>query len=150
MTFLRSSDVTQKLSTLGSIGRISFAPGTWGSLASSILWAPLVLSGASFLLRLFVSLAVFALGIWAISRSHFESDDPKEVVIDEAAGMGFATLFCEPTITSIAVAFILFRVFDILKPWPISWADRKIKGPFGIMFDDILAGIVVAGLMWMS
>jgi phosphatidylglycerophosphatase A len=121
---------------LGFIGRIGFAPGTWGSLASLILWAPLVLGGVSFWVHLLVALAVFALGCWCIKGD----DDAPEIVIDEAAGMGFATLFCMPTLASIAIAFVLFRVFDILKPWPISLADRSIKGPFGIMFDDVLAG----------
>ncbi len=128
---------------MGPVGRISFAPGTWGSLASLILWAPLVLWGVSFWVHLLVTLAVFGLGCWCITGD----DDAPEIVIDEAAGMGFATLFCTGTLGSLAAAFVLFRIFDILKPWPISLADRKIKGPFGVMFDDVLAGIISAVLM---
>ncbi len=67
------------------------------------------------------------------------------IVIDETAGILLTLLFASPNGVSILLAFILFRIFDTLKPWPISYLDKKIGGAFGVMIDDILAGLL-AGL----
>ncbi len=90
------------------------------------------------------SLIIFAIGTWASNQYllHMESgEDPGEIVVDEVAGQWLTLCVLFPTWQSYLVGFILFRTFDILKPWPISVADRKIKGGFGVMFDDMLAGL---------
>ena len=71
------------------------------------------------------------------NRSH----DPKEVVIDEVAGVWLVMFFFPQTIIGYLAGFILFRIFDIWKPFPISWIDNKVGGGLGIMLDDILAAV---------
>jgi len=128
-------------------GLLRPAPGTWGSLAAlPLAWAAWSLGGA-----LGVGLAglvVLAAGIPAAEsycRASAKSD-PSEVVIDEVAGQLLALALVPPDWLSYALGFLFFRVFDILKPGPIGWADRKIKGGLGVMLDDVIAG-VLAGLL---
>lgn len=130
------------IAVLGGAGLIGRAPGTWGSLASLLLWAPMVFAEVPWPLRLLAVGLVFWLGYWATKRAlpRFSNTDPQAIVIDEAAGLGLALCVCKPTLLFLVLGFALFRLFDIAKPWPVSWADRKVKGAFGIMLDDILAG----------
>jgi phosphatidylglycerophosphatase A len=125
------------------------APGTFGSLASLVVWAPMVLLGVSPWIRVVVALAIFVIGITAASRAAkiLDNPDPKEVVIDEVAGQGLALTFASASVWSVVVGFALFRLFDVWKPWPIRVADRRIKGGFGIMLDDVLAGLIAAPLL---
>ena len=67
--------------------------------------------------------------------------------IDEVAGQGIALLFCPLGWHWFLVSFILFRLFDILKPWPVGWADQKLHGGIGIMADDLIAGVFALGLL---
>ena len=102
-------------------------------------WCGLAIAGA---------LAFF---IGCIATDHYlrkdaTSSDPKEVVIDEVAGQLLALAFVAPTFTGYVVGFLLFRAFDIIKPGPIGWADRELKGAMGVMFDDVLAGLAAAFL----
>lgn len=126
------------------------APGTMGSLASLLIWAPFVMTHTSWWVRLCFVVAVFAIGLWAVhaSWSCYQGEDPKEVVIDEVVGQGLTLLMCPPSFWWIAVGFVLFRVFDILKPWPVSFADQRIKGPLGVMLDDVLAGLYALVALW--
>jgi len=125
------------------------APGTFGSLASLVLWAPMVLFAVPPVFRVVVAVAIFALGVVAADRAarFLNNPDPKEVVIDEVAGQGLALAFASTSMWSVVVGFALFRLFDVWKPWPIRLADRRIKGGFGIMFDDVLAGLFAAPLV---
>ena len=124
------------------------APGTWGSLAALPFgwiivdqWGYSALAIASFL--------VFILGCWSSSAyvKLVGREDPGEVVIDEVAGQWIVLLAAPLDPVAYVFAFLLFRVFDILKPWPISMADKNIKGGFGIMFDDVLAGVFGAAVL---
>ena len=137
------------LVTWGGSGLSPKAPGTVGSLAAlpfaaalvwavGPLWGPWVLAAAS--------LAVFFLGWWASSLyiAHTGGEDPKDVVIDEVAGQWLALVPAALDPVLFALAFGMFRVFDILKPWPIGWADRRLPGGLGIMADDMLAGLGAA------
>lgn len=67
--------------------------------------------------------------------------DPKEVVIDEWAGMALALIWCQGSLQALAIAFVLFRIFDVLKPWPVS-ALEKLGGTAGVVLDDIAAGLI--------
>ncbi|MEI6188557.1 MAG: phosphatidylglycerophosphatase A [Alphaproteobacteria bacterium] len=104
------------------------------------------------------TLIIFVIGTYSADRYSklTEINDPKEVVIDEVVGqmltifltIPFSFMFLSNSvpidllvIISLLVSFILFRIFDILKPWPINWIDKKIKGGFGIMLDDVMAAI---------
>jgi phosphatidylglycerophosphatase A len=119
------------------------APGTWGSAAALPLgWLLWWLGGTSALA--IASVLVFAIGWWASERIVRAEglEDPSWVVIDEVVGQWLTLLLTPPSLLDYAVGFALFRLFDIWKPWPVSWADQKIKGGLGIMLDDVLAGLM--------
>lgn len=127
-------------------GKISKAPGTVGSLAALPFAYVIQSIGGNFSLMI-ASVLLFVLGVVACEyylRAYPEKDDPKEVVVDEVAAQWLLLSAFVPTPLTYLVAFTLFRIFDVLKPWPICLADRKIGGGFGIMFDDLLAAIYPA------
>ena len=129
----------QFAATFFYLGKLPFAPGSWGSLGALILWIFLPLS---FSLQLMVIIILFSVGVIASKKTaeSMNDHDPSEVVIDEATGMGIA-LFMLPHSTVIyTMAFILFRIFDIFKP-SFIYRAQKLPGGWGIMFDDVLAGI---------
>ena len=130
------------LATWFGIGLIRPAPGTWGSLAGLLLAWPVLEFGDNRWLAGAVVIAV-AVGIWAAGRHEatMGHPDPARVVIDEVAGIWITLLPACATWDHFVVGFVAFRVIDILKPWPCSWADRRLKGGFGIMADDVMAGI---------
>lgn len=100
----------------------------------------------------FASIAIFIIGVWASNQylaKMQSSEDPGEIVIDEVAGQWLILSVMFPTWESYLVGFILFRAFDIVKPWPVCLADRKIKGGFGVMFDDMVAGAYPIILFWL-
>lgn len=127
--------------TGGLIGFSPVAPGTFGSLAALPLCLLIsLLSGTSALI--FV-LALVLLSTWiAHAAEKIEAQkDPKQVVIDEICGMTVALFALPFTPVYVIGGFALFRVFDILKPFPIRWADKKVPGGLGIILDDIIAGV---------
>lgn len=117
------------------------APGTFGTLAAiPFVWLIQDLSWPFYLLWLSIT---FILGVFWCDRSSkaLGVHDHGGIVWDEFVGY-WVTMFMAPTgIVWIVIGFILFRFFDIIKPWPINWLDRKVSGGFGIMIDDVLAGI---------
>jgi phosphatidylglycerophosphatase A len=131
-------------SGLGS-GFAPRAPGTAGSLLALVAGAGLLLLPGWVLPA--ACLAAVLAGLWAIPRAG-GSDDPGWVVIDEVAGQWLALLpLAAPTPLGLLAAFALFRLFDITKPGPIGWADRQ-HGAFGVMADDVLAGLAAALLLF--
>ena len=123
------------------------APGTAGSLAALLPWLALRQLPAVYCLAVIV--LAFALGVWAcawVVRTQ-RIDDPGYAVWDEFVGQWIALtpLLWHPAgWAGIAAAFILFRIFDIWKPWPVSWADRALGGGLGVMLDDVVAGLYAA------
>ena len=133
------------IATFFGSGLLKPASGTWGSLAA--LAPGLLIAerfGASGLL-IGAALA-YGLGHWAstVWINGTEDKDPSPIVIDEVAGLWLTLTLAPLTPLGAALAFGLFRFFDIVKPWPVRWADRNIGGATGIMLDDILAGIWAA------
>lgn len=129
------------LATGGWVGFSPVAPGTFGSLAA----LPLCLLIASFSVGtgvvVLMALVLFSTWIAHAAEKIVGQTDPKQVVIDEICGMAIA-LFALPFVPGLVIGgFALFRVFDILKPMPISWVDKQVSGGWGIMLDDILAGL---------
>jgi len=128
---------------LGS-GLAPKAPGTFGTLAAvPLVWLLAQSSTAIFGLVLVVSAIA---GVWICqwtAEAMGEHDHPA-IVWDEFVGYGIAMFALPPTLLNLTLAFVLFRIFDILKPGPIGWCDKKLTGGLGIMVDDILAGIVAA------
>ena len=143
------------IATLGPIGHFRPGPGTWGSAAAILLaWAIHALGG--FGLFFAATLAVTGFGWWAVSEAtRGQADkDPSEIVIDEVAGQWIAlwpvSLGAQMAGTDfwalwpgIVTAFVAFRLFDILKPGPVGWADLQ-EGAFGVMADDLIAGWLAA------
>ena len=130
-------------------GLVRPASGTWGSLAALPFGAALVWLGGPWLLAAATALA-FALGLWAsgLYAAAHETSDPGDVVIDEVVGQWIALLPFTLEPLAYLVAFLSFRVFDIAKPWPANWCDRRLKGALGIMADDVVAGAYAALLTY--
>lgn len=136
--------------TGGLIGFSPVAPGTFGSLAAlplCLFLARLPLKSESILILVLVLVSVW---IAHIAEKLAGQKDPKRVVIDEVCGMA-VTMFALPfTPISAICGFALFRVFDILKPFPIRWVEKNVSGGLGIVLDDIIAGMVANALLRMG
>lgn len=132
---------------LGVAGLAPWAPGTWGSALGCIL-APWLFLPLGFGARLALLALVFALGGLAAGRAEkiLGQRDPGQVVIDELLGVWIALLpFAAPGFWIIFSAFVLFRIFDIIKPWPVSASEYWLPGGFGVMLDDAVAGLLALG-----
>ena len=129
------------LSTWFYSGKIKYAPGTMGTLAAIPLY--ILIKDLSSVWYLLVSLMLFCLGVWTADHTEriIDQKDPGLVVIDEVVGFLITMMGAGFTYLNLILGFILFRIFDIIKPWPISYIDKKFTGGFGIMFDDIVAGL---------
>lgn len=144
------------IATCGGVGFFPIAPGTAGSAVGLVLVfvlgrAPLAQPWRSSLLA-FVALGLFFLGVWAagVTEKHFGQIDPGPVVIDEVVGQLLTFLLWPDASWKWLVAgFVLFRIFDVIKPFPARQAERLPRG-WGIMTDDVVAGlygfVVVSGL----
>ena len=147
--------MSKLLATFFFVGHLKPAPGTWGSLAAlPVFWALHQIGGPA--LAVASTVIVFLVGWWATAKATEGEDnhDPSEIVIDEVAGQWVALL---PVSIGAAAAgsdvlalypgwiaaFVLFRLFDIWKPGPVGWADRR-NDPLGVMLDDIIAGAFAA------
>ena len=123
---------------LGS-GLAAVAPGTAGSALGLLLFIPALY--APFSVQVVIIVIGFVLGVWVSDRvaKHMEVKDPGGIVWDEFVGM-WITLLWLPSLIWLLPAFLLFRLFDIWKPWPVRVADEKLAGGLGIMLDDVFAG----------
>lgn len=132
---------------LGS-GLMPFAPGTFGTLAAVPIFLLLSYGGPAIYLG--GLLAIVASGVWICGQSAkvLESHDHPAIVWDEIAGFLVTMVPVDATFINVVGGFILFRFFDIIKPWPIKWADRQVGGGVGIMLDDVLAGLLAGFSLW--
>ncbi|MCK4264855.1 phosphatidylglycerophosphatase A [Candidatus Babeliales bacterium] len=133
--------LTKFIATLGFVGYLPYAPGTWGSLVVLILI--FLLPSISITWSLVGLFALFILGIITSQRAAIilGEKDPSKIVIDEAVGMGISLLLLPKLFGVYFVAFVVFRLFDILKPYPINKL-QDFPGGFGIIIDDVLAGFL--------
>ncbi len=125
-----------------NIGLMPKAPGTWGTALACVL-APFLFFPLDFFGRWLVLTILFFLGGYAgtYAEKKLGKKDPGEVVIDELVGVWFAMApFTHWSWFLILCAFILFRIFDILKPWPVNASENWLPDGFGIMIDDVVAG----------
>ena len=142
------------------IGYFDVAPGTIMSAIAVPLAILIAIFGGGGMGVLSASLIAFVIGVLACADHVRETkrEDPSECVIDELAGQWLACSFCLLTFGGLlppahislplfALAFALFRLFDIWKPWPVSWADQQIKGGLGVMTDDMIAGLMAGVLV---
>ncbi len=142
------SPVTLLATWFGS-GLLRKAPGTFGSLAA-LPFAALILWAGGNLALLIAAGGVFGLGL-AVSGRYARAggdSDPGAVVIDEVAGQWLTLAPLCLSLESFALGFVLFRLFDIAKLWPINLAERRLSGALGIMADDIVAGLFAAALAY--
>lgn len=144
------------ITTFFGVGLLPKLPGTWGSLAALPCAILLHLLGG-FPALLIATIIIFLIGWWATDHETRgkANHDPGEIVIDEVAGQWIALFPLSGSLwyfgvpiailpwPGLLVAFLLFRFFDIIKPWPVSWADRK-KIALGVMLDDVIAGVMAA------
>ena len=132
------------------IGKIKYAPGTVASLITCLVFL-LLINIFNISVILLFTLIIFCYSFVAINNSfeNFDTEDPQEIVIDEVVGQMlpllampiYETLYPLSKIYYCVAAFLAFRLFDIWKPYPISYVDNDVKGALGIMLDDILAGV---------
>ena len=135
--------------TLFNIGKIKYAPGTIASAGTCLIFL-LLINVFNLLFLFFLTLIIFCYFFIAVNDSYekFDSNDPQEIVVDEFVGQMlpllsipiYETLYLVPKFYYCIAAFVLFRIFDIWKPFPINYVDNNIQGALGIMLDDILAG----------
>jgi phosphatidylglycerophosphatase A len=135
-------------------GFAPFAPGTAGSALALLPWLwlrelpPLAYLGAC--------IAFFAVSVWAANWVIREigAEDPGVVVADEWVGQWLCLFLAPAGWVWMLIGFVLFRAFDVWKPWPVRWADRELHGGFGAMFDDVLAGVyaflALQALVWLA
>lgn len=147
-----------QIATGFGIGRVPYAPGTAASLAAIIVAIPVVYFLGWFAI-LVLAAATAAAGVWVSEAYAVETGvgDPGECVIDEFAGQWLAIALAafaaylenEPmSVAAYFLAFVLFRLFDVAKPWPVSKAE-ELKGGFGIMADDLVAGLIAGGVVFL-
>ncbi|MEC7256958.1 MAG: phosphatidylglycerophosphatase A [Pseudomonadota bacterium] len=143
------------IGTVFGVGYLRPAPGTWGSLvALPAAWALHVAGG--FPLLALATIVAFALGLWATKAMEAAGSghDPSEIVIDEVVGQWIALMAISYPSWSMGIditrlwpgwiaGFLLFRLFDITKPGPVGWADRR-PDALGVMLDDVIAGVLAA------
>ncbi|MGH8128205.1 MAG: phosphatidylglycerophosphatase A family protein [Gammaproteobacteria bacterium] len=129
-------------------GLSPYAPGTWGALLALPLAWGLHLAGP--VPYAIVTLVIAVAGVWLCGHAarRLGVHDHPGINLDEVAGQLIACAMAPLDWRWFGLAFVLFRLFDILKPWPIGWLDRRLGGGLGIMADDIAAGIVAGALVW--
>ena len=128
------------IATCGYLGYVPVAPGTFGSAAGLVLAA--VRWSGSPALELTVIILLFAIGVWSANAAerHFGGVDPAPVILDEVVGMLITLAFLTVNITGAIVGFLLFRLFDVVKPWPANRLEA-LHGGLGVMADDAMAGV---------
>jgi len=131
------------LSSWFGAGLMPIAPGSFGTLAALPL--VIIINYLGVVHSTISLIIILPLSLWAshLSQNLLEGNDPSEIVIDEVTGLFIAVFLLPLSWLNIILGFCLFRIFDILKPFPIGLIDKNLKGGIGIVLDDIMAGIYV-------
>ncbi|MAT64733.1 MAG: phosphatidylglycerophosphatase A [Gammaproteobacteria bacterium] len=131
-------------------GLAPIAPGTFGTLAGAVLY-PLI-AGLGLPVYLLLVGAAFLLGVrvCGYTARALGVHDHSAIVWDEVVGLWITLAAVAPSWPALLLGFALFRLFDILKPWPIRWLDRHVQGGLGIMLDDVLAGVFAGLCLWLA
>ena len=128
-------------------GLFKKAPGTMGTVAAIPVCWLFALAGNYFYYALTLVAVIAGVGICEVAAKKLGEHDFGGIVWDEVAGLLVTMCWVPFSWPALLVGFVLFRLFDIVKPWPNIWVDRKVSGGFGIMFDDILAGVMSGGIL---
>ena len=133
-------------------GLLKPAPGTWGSLVGLLLFLPLATLPDPVYAAAVLIGAVLGVPLCTYAGQRLGVTDHPGIVWDEIIGVWLALAFLPLEFAPLAVGFVLFRLFDIIKPWPIGWLERHFSGGLGVMLDDIAAGLAaqlgVRILLW--
>lgn len=131
-------------------GAMPFAPGTFGTLMAVPVY--LLMGSLDLWLYLLITLLLAIVGVWLchVTARDLGVHDHSGIVWDEIVGYLITMIAAPPGWQMMLLGFILFRFFDILKPWPIRWVDRRVPGGLGIMLDDVLAGTFAALVLQIS
>lgn len=137
--------------TAFGLGFLRPAPGTWGSLGGLIFWW-FFLAGLSVLTQLLIIAGYFCISWWLCSRliNRLGIQDEPQIVADEVAGVWLALIFAPQVWWVALLAFGLFRFFDIAKPGVVGWLDENVHSGLGVMADDMMAGLISAGIVWLA
>jgi phosphatidylglycerophosphatase A len=129
------------VATCGYLGYVPVAPGTFGSAAGLVVFAAIRWSGST-ALELAVIVLLLAVGVWSasVAEKHFGGVDPAPVILDEVAGMLITLALIPVSVTGAIVGFLVFRLFDVIKPWPANRLEA-LHGGLGIMADDAMAAL---------
>lgn len=127
------------------------APGTVGSVVALPIWW-FALAGLPFGVQAAVVAVAIVAGIWVVDGACRRAgiEDDQHIVLDEWLGVSVALLACPRALAPALLGLVLFRAFDIVKPWPISWVDRRVGGGLGVVLDDVLAGVLAACVLQIS
>jgi len=142
------------IATCGYVGYVPIAPGTFGSAAGLAVFMA-VRSTGSVTVELATIVILFAIGIWAgnVAEHHFGGIDPGPIVLDEVVGMLITLALLPVNVTGAIVGFLIFRVLDVVKPWPAGGFE-KLPGGLGVMADDGMAALygnlAMRGLIWFA
>lgn len=125
------------------IGKIKYAPGTFGTLLAIPIF--LLIYDFNLITKISIVFLLFLISLFLLSQSYkkqvFKDIDDKSIVIDEVIGYLIFIVFFDNTLFVLFSSFLIFRLFDIVKPYPISLIDKKMKNAFGVILDDIIAGL---------
>jgi len=139
------------IATVAGVGNVPVASGTFGSLvAVPLLPALAALRDASIAGYAGALVLLVAVAVWSAGRAEeaLGGHDHSRIVIDEVAGMVTTGIFLPPTWGAIGIGFVLFRLFDVVKPFPAGLIDGRVEGGFGVVGDDLVAGLYAGALAW--
>ncbi len=137
---MRNRRVSQLVATVGPFGWLPVAPGTWGSAIAAVIWWYLS-SIALIPMEIAIIVVLLPIAVWSAHVTEkVLGHDAKPIVIDEVVGQWITLLFAPRQVYLYLIGFILFRVFDVLKPFPV-YQSQRLPGGFGIVTDDALAGL---------
>ena len=126
------------------------APGTWGTVAALVIWWPLSYLSLSVYIPVLVASIIPGFWICGKTAKDLQVHDHPAIVWDEFCGYWLTMLMAPQSLSWAVYGFVLFRIFDIWKPWPIKWVDRQVSGGFGIMLDDLIAGLFAWGILQLT
>jgi len=134
--------------SLFGVGYLKPGPGTWGSIAATLFWWT-GLSSLGLVPQLFIFFTFASVSTWICSKFLDDSGlgDESWIVVDEFAAMLFILVFIPRDVVLALVALLMFRLFDIWKPWLVGLVDRKIHGGVGVMLDDLIAALFVLAII---
>ena len=141
---MNTKKISYNFSTSFGVGNTKLFPGTLASLITlPIVWLIKYFFSLNFFLIVLLFYSIISYFLIKICIENITDKDPKYVVADEHIGQSIALIFCDQKVFDYLVSFILFRFFDIVKPFPINLIDKKVKNAYGVILDDVLAGIFV-------